>query len=226
MNANSTIRQRRWALRSAGAALAVFVAALTVGTALRPHFWLTADQRGDILFRRGEFAKAAKVYEDPWRIGAAQYRNGDFEAAAKTFSRVPGATGAFNEGNSRLMRGQYDRAISSYDRALGFRPGWREAEENKALAEARKATLDASGQDRDQEQTDAYTPDKMVLDQKGGEKKERPMDLSGERMSDEAVRAAWLRRVQTTPGDFMRAKFAYQAAHPVRPENEKRGEGK
>jgi Ca-activated chloride channel family protein len=31
-------------------------------------------------------------------------------------------------------------------------------------------------------------------------------------MSDEEMRATWLRRVQTTPGDFLRAKFAYQTA--------------
>ena len=29
-------------------------------------------------------------------------------------------------------------------------------------------------------------------------------------MSDEAVRALWLKRVQTRPADFLRAKFAYQ----------------
>ena len=29
-------------------------------------------------------------------------------------------------------------------------------------------------------------------------------------MSDEQVRALWLKRVQTQPADFLRAKFAYQ----------------
>ncbi len=29
-------------------------------------------------------------------------------------------------------------------------------------------------------------------------------------MSDEAVRALWLKRVQTRPADFLRVKFAYQ----------------
>ncbi len=212
MNAHPTIQRTMWSRRFACGALAVFAAVLIIGTAGSSHFWLTADQRGDVLFGRSEFAEAAKAYADPWRIGVAQYRNGDFEAAAKTLARVPGAEGAFDEGNAWLMHGQYDRAIASYDRALGFQPGWREAEENRALAAARKAKIDSSGKVRDQEQTDAYAPDKIVLDKKGGEKREKPMDLNGERMSDEAMRAAWLRRVQTTPGDFLRAKFAYQAA--------------
>jgi Ca-activated chloride channel family protein len=41
--------------------------------------------------------------------------------------------------------------------------------------------------------------------------------MNGEALSDEDLRATWLRRVQTTPGDFLRAKFAYQAAHEQAP---------
>ena len=83
------------------------------------------------------FGQAAEAYADPWHIGVAQFRNGDFEAAAQTFARVPGANGAFNRGNALLMHGNYDGALESYDRALGFTPGWKEAEENRALALAR-----------------------------------------------------------------------------------------
>ena len=130
------------------------VLVLVLGSVRNPNFWTTPDQRGDALMReRANSADAAKAYSDPWRIGMAQYRNGDFEAAAKTFARVPGATGAFDQGNAWLMHGQYDAAVASYDRALGFHPGWKEAEENKALALARKAKMEDSGKDRDQEQT-------------------------------------------------------------------------
>jgi Ca-activated chloride channel family protein len=33
---------------------------------------------------------------------------------------------------------------------------------------------------------------------------------AGEHLSNEQVQALWLRRVQTKPADFLRAKFAYQ----------------
>jgi Ca-activated chloride channel family protein len=189
----------------------LFLSVLIGGTIRNPHFWMTADQRGEELFQEKKFAEAAKVYSDPWRIGVAQYRNGDFEAAAKTFARVPGADGAFDQGNAWLMHGKYAAAIESYDRALSFRPGWKGAEENKALAIARKQLLDASGKDADQEQTGQDKPDKIVLDQKGDDKKGQPVEMNGEKMSDEELRATWLRHVQTTPGDFLQAKFAYQA---------------
>lgn len=190
----------------------LFLLVLVVGTVRNPHFWLTADQRGDQLFAEKKLAEAAKAYADPWRIGVAQYRDGEFEAAAKTFKRVPGADGALNQGNAWLMHGQYDEAIESYDRALGFHPGWKEAEENKALAMARKDMLDASGKNRAEDQTGAYTADKIVFDQKGDDKKGQPTEMNGQKLSDAELRALWLRRVQTTPGDFLRAKFAYQAA--------------
>ena len=192
--------------------LALLTAAvLIIGTIRNSEFWRTRDQRGDALMGSGKFAEAAKTFSDPARIGVAQYRNGDFEAAAKTFARVPGAVGAFDQGNAWLMHGKYDAAIASYDRAIGFQPGWREAEENKSIAVARKAKLDASGKNREAEQTEAYKPDEIVFDQKGGDRKEKPLELADQNMSDGQLRATWLRQVRTTPGDFLRAKFAYQA---------------
>jgi Ca-activated chloride channel family protein len=199
--------------------LLILIAVLVAGTVMHPHFWRTPNQLGDELFRAGKFAEAAKAYDDPWPAGVALYRNGDFEAAAKVFAHVPGATDAFNQGNALLMHGKYDAAIASYDRALGFHAGWHEAEENKAIAAARKAKMEASGKDRDKEQANAYKPDDIVFDQKGENQKGEPLELSQPGMSDEDLRETWLRQVRTTPGDFLRARFAYQAAHPT-PEKE------
>ncbi len=198
---------------SAALVAGLAVAALAYGTWRNPNFWQTPAQRGDRLLASGQFAEAAKAYSDPWRVGVAQYRNGDFEAAAHTFARVPGADGAFDKGNAQLMHGAYDEAIESYDRALGFKPGWKEAEENKALAKARQQVIADAGKDRDEESADAYKPDDTVVDQKGEDRNSKPPDSAGSEMSDETLRETWLRRVQTTPGDFLRAKFAYQAAH-------------
>ncbi len=163
------------------------------------------------------YADAAKAYADPWRIGTAQYRDSQFENAAKTFARVPGATGAYNAANAWLMHGQYDRAITGYDKALGMQPGWKEALDNKQLAIARRDLLNASGKDRDQESAEAYKPDEVVMDQKGedhpGEKKE-PGDQEAD---DAALQATWLRRVKTRPQDFLKAKFAWQAQAQATP---------
>jgi Ca-activated chloride channel family protein len=194
-----------------GASLLVLV----FGTVRNTNFWRTPEQKGDALLRAGRFAEAARVYVDPAHIGIAQYRNGDFEGAAKTFARVPGALGAYDQGNAWLMHGKYEAAIASYDRALSFRHGWRMAEENRALAQARKTKLEAGAEHRAEEQANAYKPDEIVFDQKGDNRRGQPTELAQGDDSDEGLRAMWLRNVQTTPGDFLRAKFAWQASQPA-----------
>lgn len=192
--------------------LVILIVALGTGTWKNPDFWQSPAQRGDRLMAKKEYAAAAKVFQDPRCIGAAQYRNGDFEAAARTFARVPGAEGAFNQGNAWLMHGNYDAAIASYNRALGFKPGWQDALDNQALAEARRKLIQDSGKNREQEATKAYKPDEIVFDSKGGDTKDPPKEINDEAMTDDALRSIWLRRVRTTPGDFLKARFAYQAA--------------
>ena len=189
-----------------------FAVVLVAGTLRNPNFWRTPDRRGDLLFQARKFTEAAKTYTDPAHIGLAQYRTGDFESAAKTFARVPGAVGAFNQGNALVMLGKYDAAIQSYDRALVFHPDWKEAQENKSIAQIRKQRLDESDKNREIESAEAYDPDTIAFDMKGKNEKAPPMDLTQQTMSDAELRATWLRQVQTTPADFLRAKFAYQAS--------------
>lgn len=193
------------------------LAVLAWGTWHDPNFWSTADRRGDKLAASGKFSEAAKVYQDPLRVGIAQFRNGDFETATRTFARVPGATGAFNAGDAALMHGAYDQAITLYEKALGFRPDWKEAEENKQLAIARRDSMKVDDKVREEEEADAYKPDQIVFDQKGSDKAADKPEPGGEQ-SDAALQATWLRRVKTTPADFLKAKFAWQSQTQSAPE--------
>lgn len=127
---------------------------------------------------------------------------------------MPGATVAFNAGNASFMHGAYDRAIAQYDKALGFRPGWKEAEENKALAIARRDQMKVDDKDREAESADSYKPGETVFDQKGDDKSQDKAE-NGETWSEATLQATWLRRVKTTPADFLKGKFAGQA-HTLR----------
>ena len=189
----------------------MFAIALLIGTLINPNFWTNADQRGDKLMRQQRYAEAAKIYSDPFRIGIAQYRDGDFKSAAKTFARVTGTTGAFNTGDAWFMLGQYDHAIASYDRALGFHPGMKDAVENKQLAIARRDHMKVSDDQRGVESSEAYDPDNIVNDQKGKSQNSQKI-TEGQALDDAQLQATWLRRVRTTPADFLKAKFAWQAS--------------
>jgi Ca-activated chloride channel family protein len=175
--------------------------------------FLTRDQQAQRLEREGHYAMAAERYEDPFRQGIAWYRAKEFEKAAQAFAHVPTAAAAFNRGNALLLRGQYDPAVTSFTRALELRPGWQEAEENRALAMARKAALappddDAGGTGG------ALKPDEVVIGdgRRGGTTTQDVDAMAGKPGSDADMRSLWLRQVETKPADFLRAKFAYQRA--------------
>ncbi|RYD27726.1 MAG: hypothetical protein EOP86_24120 [Verrucomicrobiaceae bacterium] len=191
---------------------------LLVGSWRDVDFWSTPDQRGDALMEQRRYADAARVYLDPLRRGIALYREGDFKDAVAEFEKVPGATGAYNAGNANVMQGRYDAAIANYDRALGFRHGWKEAEENKQLAIARRDAMTLSDEDREEEATEAYDPDKIVQDLKGQDKskEQEQKPMTGE-VDDAALQATWLRKVRTTPGQFLKAKFAWQVQAESQP---------
>jgi len=174
-------------------------------------WWLTADQQGQYLFDQGQFAEAAERFEDPARRAAAWYRAGDFERAAGLFGRLTSAEAAYNRGNALVMLGRYDAAIASYQRAVALKPVWPDARENLALAIARKARLappesDAGGTGGQLEADEIVFDDTGRVAKSGAEQ----VTSGGEALSEEEMRAVWLRRVQNDPADFLRARFAWQ----------------
>ncbi|MEZ0170389.1 hypothetical protein [Microvirga sp. TS319] len=170
---------------------------------------LTPDQRGAWAMHEGRYQEAADAFADPMRRGVALFRAGAFKEAAQTLSGLDTAEAAYDHGNALVMLGQYDSAVKRYDRALEREPGWAEAQANRTLARLRAERMKTTGGDTGN--TDSK-PDEVVFDPnkpKGGDGKDAPV-TGGAPMSDEAVRALWLRGVQTRPADFLRAKFAYQ----------------
>jgi Ca-activated chloride channel family protein len=170
---------------------------------------LTPDQRGAWAMRHARFQEASDAFADPMWHGAALFRAGAFKDAAQAFAALDTAEAAYDQGNALVMLGQYDNAVGRYDRALELRPGWAEAEANRKLARLRAERMKTTGGDMGD--TDSK-PDEVVFDPnkpKDGEGKDDQV-AGGEPMSDAAVRALWLRGVQTRPADFLRAKFAYQ----------------
>lgn len=185
------------------AALAFLVVGYRLGFR---ELWLTPDQRGRLLLQWNRPAEAAQAFRDPLWRGAALFRAGDFKGAAQAFAARDTAVGAFDQGNALVMLGQYDEALKRFDRALVLRPGWPEAVRNREIARIRAERRKTEGGETSQ--TDSQ-PDQVVFDKTkpGGEDTTVQAAMP---MSDEAVRALWLKRVQTKPADFLRAKFAYQ----------------
>lgn len=171
--------------------------------------WLTPDQQGQRYFQNDEFVQAAQVFRDPMWQGTAWYRAGEFEKAIRSFARRDTADAHFNQGNAWLMHGKYETAIAWYDRALKQRPDWKEATDNRALAAARAKMLERKGGDMGDQQIGA---DKIVFNNKAPHEGQDTEVEGGKALTDQQIQALWLRRVQTRPADFLKAKFFYQLA--------------
>jgi Ca-activated chloride channel family protein len=174
--------------------------------------WFTADQQGQTFFEQGEFSAAAEKFTTPERIGAALYRAGEFEKAAAALGRSTQPGAMFNRGNALVFLGEYEKAIVAYSSALESRPEWPEALQNLAVAQARLERL-ATPQDDAGGTGGQLSADEIVFDDAGSQNQsdnEEILDEGGEALSEEAMRSMWLRRVETSPADFLANRFAYQ----------------
>ena len=88
-----------------------------------------------------------------------------------------------------------------------LRPGWPEPETNRQIAQLRADRLRAVGEDAGDQREGA---DEIVYDKDAQRQGGQDTQVTGTVMSDETVRALWLKRVQTKPADFLRARFNYQ----------------
>ena len=171
--------------------------------------WRSPDRQGQLLMEKGEYLPAAERFTDPMQRGSAYFKAGEFKKALSVYNSVVTPEGVYNRGNAQMMLGSYDSAIALYDRALEERPGWEAATANRAIAVARKAAL-APPESDDGGTGGQLEADEIVFDdQAKNGSSEQEVD-GGEAMSDDEMRGLWLRKVQTKPADFLRAKFSYQ----------------
>lgn len=205
------MRQQSLLSLAGAAGLLAILWMLLLGPQRSPQLWFTPDQQGDHLMRLGKYAEAAKVYVDPVRQGTAFYRAGDFKSAATAFSHGATPEAVFNRANALVMLGKYDDAVKGYDRALKLRTNWKEAQDNRAVAVVRRERMKTTGGDVTGGE---IKPDEVIF-QKGPKQAGQPVQVdAGGPMKDQDLQALWLRRVQTKPADFLRAKFVYQSNQP------------
>jgi Ca-activated chloride channel family protein len=178
------------------------------------NLWLTPDQQGRLAFDRGDFAAAAKLFADPMWRGIAFYRTYDFLEAAKAFEQVDTIEGKLALGNAQAQNHAYEKAIKAYDDVLKAQPQNLAAKTNRAIVEA---ALKAKEEKREkQEQDDSAPPDEkadeMRVDpnQKGGKR----IQVTPQDVTTAGAAEAWMREVETTPANFLKLKFAIQAASP------------
>jgi len=203
--------RRGWTVQWAPVLLLFALSGCSSGEEFRfADLWLTPDQQGRYHYERDDYVVAAQRFEDPMWKGVAYYQAADYENAISWFVRIQAPEGYFNLGNAYAQIGAYEDAVSSYDAALELRPDWTEAQENRELV----ASLIPPPEEKEPGEAPppgdpTFAPDEVRFDEKGEQGEAGEVEMS--MLSDEQIAEMWMRRLQTSPADFLRIKFALQA---------------
>ena len=191
-------------------------------------FILTPDQQGRYYYERGEFNKAARAFTRPLWKGLAFYAAKDYASAAPLFAELDNAQGYFYLGNALARQERLAEAVDAYNKALGLQPDFEEAAFNLdwvtgLLELEHKEYEDAGGTGG------KLRADKIVFDERAKNARQTTTAQemkAAQGLSDEQIQTMWMRRVQTTPGDFLRLKFSYQeqAGAPAEQEQKQKQE--
>lgn len=174
------------------------------------NLWLTPNQQGRYYFEKGDYKGAAERFQDPLWKGIAYYRSKNFEAAVEQFARVDAPEGYFNLGDTYAHLGQLEQALANYEEVLRRKPDDSAAKENRDLVQSliQKKKAKKKEEEPPEGQEPIYNPDEIKFDEKGKKGKKGEVDQA--QLSAEQIQEVWMRRLQTTPSDFLRLKFAAQ----------------
>lgn len=181
------------------------------------RLFLTPDQQGARAYADRRFPEAAARFADPaWRA-VALMRAGKYADAAAALEPLRTADAQYNRGVALVRGRDYQGAAAAFTAALALDPEDRAAAENLALTRRIIAYLDEMrGAEDPQADTKDNAADGTVEDLQPGEEGRR-MRITGDTELSGDAAAQWMRQVQTKPADFLKSRFAIEAARGARP---------
>lgn len=204
--------RRGWTMRWAVLALA-FLAVPHPAEAGIADWFLTPDQQGRLAFEQRDYDRAATLFTDPLWRGYALYRDGQYPEAAAVLERVETAEAAFIQGMALIKSRSYRDGVRAFQTVLARDPDYPDASRNLAVAQEILAYIERVREQSDTGEDRGVGADDVVLDNEAGRgadtEIEPPAQAEGARLltTDE-----WMNTVDTRTGDFLRQRFALEAA--------------
>ncbi|CAE6941574.1 VWA domain-containing protein [Vibrio sp. B1FLJ16] len=195
--------------------------------------WLTPDQQGQRLFNKLEYLEAAKHFSDPLRKGTAYYYASEFKLAHSAFLEMQNDPseevrdfGLYNAASALARQREY-LAARDLLRSLSKKESLNQelrpdvehnlkvisalVDEINQMSESQAGTEpDSSTELGDNPQTAEGADEQTTADKMVKEKLSADDILDNQEVADK-----WLKRVESDPKDFLRAKFQIQLRSPV-----------
>lgn len=176
--------------------------------------WLTPDQQGRLWFEYGDYARAARSFDDPrWR-GMSLYAAQEFEAAAQYFSQYQDAQTLLAQANALAHAREYLDARRVYRDLQRRYPqdtaAWvnlpiiqRLIDANRELSESQQAEAGDMSSEQQTGPRSSEGDERLSL-------LEREQLSAEDLLQDPALTQMWLRQVQRNPAEFLSTKFYMQ----------------
>ena len=131
---------------------------LTCGLASNPvsalewqDLWYTKDQQAKQAYAKGEYDKAANLFEEKQWQATSQFKSGQFEAAANNFDPQSSTDSLYNHATSLAKAEKLQESIDAYNQLLEKEPNHQDALFNKKIVEE---LLKQEQQKQDQQKQD------------------------------------------------------------------------
>lgn len=206
--------RRGWTMRWAA------VAALVIALPLPPpahangiaDWFLTPDQRGQLAYQRKDYTRAAELFTNPLWRGYALYRDGQYERAIQVLERVDTAEAAFIQGMAQVKSRGYRDAVRAFETTLRHDPNHPNAAENLAVAREIIDYVERVREQSDTGEESGIGADEVVFDNEANRGAETQMEVPQEDEVGLMATEQWMNTVDTRTGDFLRQRFALEAA--------------
>lgn len=153
--------------------LAFFIPFLKLDAATPSSYFKNSEELGQIAMNAEDYETATQTFKDPYRLGVAYYKAGNFAKAEEMFllsAREEVALGAaYNLGNALAMQQKYQEAIDAYEEVLKKWPDCTKAKDNLELVKTLLKEQEEDPDEKGDESKKSDSDDSQDKEQKSGE---------------------------------------------------------
>ncbi|MCX7546643.1 tetratricopeptide repeat protein [Xanthomarina sp. F1114] len=200
--------------------------------------WYTKGYQGQQAFDAGDYASAAKLYEDPLHQGVSYFKQGDYLSAKTAFEKDSSNVGLYNLGLTYAKLGNLEKSQEVFESLVERDPNFEEAQNNlneiKQAISSMESSMPEDAQLNEEKPNAKNEKNTSQEDLSGGGQEATKKDMEKKRLEEETTtdkrkgkeldelpddfkageggvpKNVLMRKVDDDPALFLTKKFKYQ----------------